>query len=295
MIFQRAIFPSGDRKMSGRKFARAGGLALVLLVSAILVGGCTSKTNTTHEKITVDGSTTLLPIAQAAAEEYMANHSNANIVVSGGGSGQGITDIGTGKVDIGMSSREVKASEMTTYPGLVVVSVAKDALTMIVNPSNGLSSVTLAQVKGIYNGTYTNWKQLGGSDKAIVLIGRESSSGSRDYFNSSIMKGENVASSMLEKNSNGAIHDTVGQTPGAIGYVGLGYIDSSVKALKIDVNGTLIEPSVANVLSKTYPVSRDLYMITNGAATGLAKSYIDFILSAAGQKIVQQQGFVPLA
>jgi phosphate transport system substrate-binding protein len=279
--------------MKGRKYARAGGLVLVIVMSAILVGGCISNSST-HDKITVDGSTTLLPIAQAAAESYMQNHSNANIVVSGGGSGQGITDIGTKKVDIGMSSRAVKASEMTTYPGLVIVSVAKDALTMIVHPSNGVNSLTIAQVKGIYNGTYTNWNQLGGSGQAIVVIGRESSSGSRDYFNSSIMGGQNVLSTMLEQASNGAVHDTVGTTPGAIGYVGLGYIDSAVKALKIDVNGTLIEPSVANVLSKTYPVSRYLYMMTNGPAKGLAKDFINFILSTAGQKIVEQQGFVPL-
>jgi phosphate transport system substrate-binding protein len=274
---------------------KIGGAAVALVLAALLLSGCTSQTNNqAHQKITVDGSTTLLPIAQAAAEAYMANHSNANIVVSGGGSGQGITDIGTKKVDIGMSSREVKASEKTTYPNLTIVSVAKDALTMIVSKSNTLDSISLAQVKGIYNGTYTNWKQVGGPDLAIVLLGRESSSGSRDYFTSAVMGGQNSSTSMLEKNSNGAIHDTVAQTPGAIGYVGLGYATSDVKALLINVSGTLIVPSVANVLNKTYPVSRDLYMITNGPAKGLAKSYIDFILSAAGQKIVEQQGFVPL-
>lgn len=266
---------------------------LVLVISAILVGGCTS-TSSTHEKITIDGSTTLLPIAQAAAEAYMHNHSNANIVVSGGGSGAGITAIGQGTVDIGMSSRELKSTEITQYPDLVVTTVAKDALVMIVHPSNGLNSINLTAVRGIYNGTYTNWKQLGGSDIAIVIVGRDSASGTRSYFQEFVMKNENSTSSMLEKNSNGAVKETVAQTPGAIGYVGLGYTIGGVKALKLDVNGTLVEASAPTVLNKSYPASRDLFMITKGPAKGLAKSYIDFILSPAGQKIVSDQDFVPL-
>ena len=268
----------------------------MLVISAILVGGCTSKPseNANHLRLTVSGSTTVLPIAQAAAEAYMNAHSNADITVSGGGSGAGITAIGQGTVDIGMSSRELKSSEMTQYPDMVVTTIAKDALVMIVHPSNGLSSINLTAVRGIYNGTYTNWKQIGGSDLAIVVVGRDSASGTRGYFQEFVMKNQNSTSSMLEKNSNGAVKETVAQTPGAIGYVGLGYTVGGVKALKLDVNGTLAEGSAANVLNKSYPASRDLYMITKGAAKGPAKSYIDFILSTAGQKIVQEQDFVPL-
>jgi phosphate transport system substrate-binding protein len=274
---------------------RMGVAAAALVACALLLSGCTGKQSSSgHEKITVSGSTTVLPIAQAAAEAYMHDHSNADITVSGGGSGAGITAIGQGTVDIGMSSREVKSSEMTQYPDLVVTAVAKDALVMIVNPSNGLSSINLTAVKGIYNGTIKNWKDIGGSDTPIVLIGRDSASGTRGYFQEFVMKNENSTSSMLEKNSNGAVKESVVQTPGAIGYVGLGYHTGGVKALKLDVNGTLVEGSAATVLDKTYPASRDLYMVTKGPAKGLAKSYIDFILSPAGQKIVEQQDFVPL-
>jgi phosphate transport system substrate-binding protein len=277
------------------KKLRTGGVAAALVVCALLLCGCTGKqSGSGHEKIAVSGSTTVLPIAQAAAEAYMHNHSNSDITVSGGGSGAGITAIGQGTVEIGMSSREVKSSETSQYPDLVVITVAKDALVMIVHPSNGLNSINLTAVKGIYNGTIKNWKELGGSDASIVIIGRDSASGTRGYFQEFVMKNENSTSSMLEKNSNGAVKETVAQTPGAIGYVGLGYTVGGVKALKLDVNGTLVEGSAATVLDKSYPASRDLFMITNGPAKGLAKSYIDFILSKAGQKIVQEQDFVPL-
>jgi phosphate transport system substrate-binding protein len=273
-----------------------GGAAVALVLAALLLSGCTSKPTDEEkaQKITVSGSTTVLPIAQAAAEAYMKNHTKADITVSGGGSGVGITAIGQGTVDIGMSSRELKSTEISQYPDLVVTTVAKDALVMIVNPGNGLNSISLTTVKGIYNGTIKNWKDIGGADLAIVLVGRDSASGTRSYFQEFVMKNENSTSSMLEKNSNGAVKETVAQTPGAIGYVGLGYTTGGVKALKLDVNGTLVDGSAATVLNKTYPASRDLFMITKGPAKGLAKAYIDYILSPAGQKIVSQQDFVPL-
>jgi len=275
---------------------KIGGAAVALVVLALLLSGCTSKPTNEEkaQKITVSGSTTVLPIAQSAAEAYMKDHTKADITVSGGGSGVGITAIGQGTVDIGMSSRELKSTEMTQYPDLVITTVAKDALVMIVHSSNGLNSINLTAVRGIYNGTIKNWKELGGSDMPIVIVGRDSASGTFGYFQEFVMKNENSTSLMLGKNSNGAVKETVAQTPGAIGYVGLGYTTGGVKALKLDVNGALIEGSAATVLDKTYPASRDLFMITKGPAKGLAKAYIDFILSPAGQKIVQAQDFVPL-
>jgi phosphate transport system substrate-binding protein len=272
-------------------------MAALLVAAALLMSGCTSKPaeNAKHEKITVSGSTTVLPIAQAAAEAYMHNHSSADITVSGGGSGAGITAIGQGTVSIGMSSRELKDTEKTQYPDLVVTTVAKDALIMIVHSSNGVNALNLTAIKGIYKGTITNWKQVGGADLAIVLIGRDSASGTRSYFQEFVMKNENSTSSMLEKNSNGAVKESVAQTPGAIGYVGLGYTGGNVKSLKLDVNGMQVEGSAASIKDKSYPASRDLFMITKGAPTGLAKKYMDYILSPAGQAIVAQQDFVPLS
>ena len=194
-----------------------------------------------------------------------------------------------------MSSREITPAEMTKYPEFVITPVALDGLTVIVNANNNpVNSLSLAQLQNIYNGTVTNWKDVGGNDMAIVVIGRDSASGSRTFFTDSVMSGKNYVSTMFEKNSNGAVEQSVGQTPGAIGYTGLGFNDPTIKRLKINVNGTLITPSVTTVLDKSYPLSRYLYMITNGQPAGLTKDYINFILSPDGQKIVAAQGFVPL-
>lgn len=284
---------------------QSGFIALALagiLVLMLLAAGCTgtggnlttATPSAAKTSITVTGSTTVLPVAQEAADDYMLIHPNANIQITGGGSGVGVQAAGEKTADIGMSSRDVKPDEMQKYPALVAIPIGKDGLTMIVNPANPVNSLTAAQIKEIYTGNYTNWNQVGGSDMPIVVIGRDSASGTRDYFTSSIMGGANATRTMLEKNSNGAVTQTVAQTPGAIGYVGIGFVDQYVKALKIDINGTLYESTVDNVLSGTYPYSRYLYMLTSGQPTGLAKDYIDFILSPAGQQHLKTEGYVPL-
>jgi phosphate transport system substrate-binding protein len=245
-------------------------------------------------KLRVTGSTTLFPIAQAAADAYMEKNPKADIQVAGGGSGVGVQAIGEGTTDIGMSSRDITGAEMVKYPALVPIDVATDAVVLIVNPSNPVTSLTLDQVRGLYNGTYQGWNAVGGSLAFPVVIGRDSASGTRVYFNDFVMKGEKYRSDMREMNSNGAVAQTVAQTPTAIGYVGLGFITPSVKALELYSNGQPVAPTIATVLAHQYPISRPLYMITKGQPTGLAKDYIDFILSPDGQKIVDEQGFVPL-
>jgi phosphate transport system substrate-binding protein len=245
-------------------------------------------------KLRVTGSTTLFPIAQAAADAYMAKNAKADIQVSGGGSGVGVQAIGEGTTDIGMSSRDITSAEFAKYPGLVPIDVATDAVVLIVNPSNPVTALTLDQARGLYNGTYQGWNAVGGSLTYPVVIGRDSASGTRVYFNDFVMKGEKYRADMREMNSNGAVAQTVAQTPAAVGYVGLGFITPGVKALKIYASGQPIAPGIATVLSHQYPISRPLYMITQGQPAGLAKDFIDFILSPDGQKIVQDQGFVPL-
>jgi phosphate transport system substrate-binding protein len=245
-------------------------------------------------KLRVTGSTTLFPIASAAADAYMAKNPNADIQVSGVGSAVGIQAIGEGTTDIGMSSRDITSAEMTKYSGLNPIDVATDAVVLIVNPSNPVSALTLNQVRGLYNGTYQGWNSVGGSLSYPVVIGRDSASGTRVYFNDFVMSGEKYRSDMREMNSNGAVAQIVAQTPTAIGYVGLGFITPDVKALALYSKGKPIAPSIATVLDHTYPISRPLYMITKGQPTGLAKDYIDFILSPDGQKIVEDQGFIPL-
>jgi len=258
----------------------------------------------TKQSIKVSGSTTVLPIAQKAAEAYMATHPNADIQISGGGSGVGVQQIGEKTVDIGMSSRELSATEKTKYPALVRTVIAKDGIAIIVNPANEIKVISADNVKCIYTGKITKWTQiLGGNvpntNNQIVVVGRDSASGTREFFDKApegILKGEAPIKSMLEKNSNGAIAQTIAQTPGAIGYVSIGFITPVVKALPLWYNdpNDAITPTGENVLSKKYPINRELFMFTNGQPIGLAKDYIDFILSPDGQKIVDSEGYVSL-
>jgi phosphate transport system substrate-binding protein len=253
-----------------------------------------------RQTIRISGSTTVLPIVQKAADQYMAAHSNADIQVSGGGSGVGIQAIGAKTVDIGMSSREVTAAEKAKYPSFVVTSVAQDGIAVVVNPVNTLQFITLDQVKNIYLGKITKWSEITGADvpgtnNQIVVIGRDSASGTRTYFDETVLLKATPTKQMLEKNSNGAVLQTVAQTPGSIGYISIGFVSKDVKALPIWYNANKIVPaSIENVKDKTYPVSRDLYVITNGQPSGLAGDFIQYILSPEGQKIVADEGYVTL-
>ena len=279
-------------------------LLALILVMALLACGCTQQAGSqpptttspgkTRESMTLSGSTTVLPVAQAAADAYMNTHANAEIMVIGGGSSVGIQAAGEGTASIGMSSRDLKAEEKTRYPGLVSTVIGNDGIALIVHPSNTVGPLTLEQVKGVYQGKYTNWKDLGGPDMAIVVAGRDSASGTREFFHEKVMNKEDFVAGQLEKNSNGAVKQTVAQTPGAIGYVGLGYIDGTVRAVPILVDGTPIEPSVRTVLDRKYPISRPLILVTKGEPAGLAKDYITFLLGPEGQKILEKEGFVPL-
>lgn len=252
------------------------------------------------QNIKISGSTTVLPIVQKAADQYMATHADADIQVSGGGSGVGIQAIGAKTVDIGMSSREVTKAEMAKYPAFVVTPVAQDGIAVVVNPANTIQYITLDQIKKIYLGKITKWSEITGADvpgtnNQIVIIGRDSASGTRTYFDETVLAKATPTSKMLEKNSNGAVLQTVAQTPGSIGYVSIGFVSRDVKALPVWYNADkIVAPTVDNVKSKTYPVSRDLYVITNGQPSGLAGDFINYILGTDGQKIVAEEGYVTL-
>jgi phosphate transport system substrate-binding protein len=253
-----------------------------------------------RQTIKISGSTTVLPIVQKAADQYMATHPDADIQISGGGSGVGIQAIGAKTVDIGMSSREVTKDEMKKYSSFVVTPVAQDGIAIVVNPVNTIPYITLDQAKNIYLGKITKWTEITGANvpntnNQIVVIGRDSASGTRTYFDETILAKATPTNKMLEKNSNGAVLQTVAQTPGSIGYISIGFISKDVKALPVWYNADKIIPaSLANVKSKTYPVSRDLYVITNGQPTGLAGDFIQYILSPDGQKIVADEGYITL-
>ena len=273
--------------MTTRKNQIIGGIVLVTVLLATVFGaGCISTGET--ETISIAGSTTVLPVAQAVAEEYMNQHANADIQVSGGGSGVGATAAVEGTADIGMLSRDLKASEKEGNDLREFV-VGKDGIALVGHPSNTVSDLTLAQIKAIYQGEITNWNEIGGADAEIILIGRDSSSGTREFFTEFVLKKEDSAKDMQELNSNGAVALAVSITPGAIGYLSLEYVDDSLKAFSIGG----IAPTVENVISGTYEINRPLLMVTNGEPEGLAADYLDFILSAEGQQIIKDNGFIP--
>ncbi|WFN37698.1 phosphate ABC transporter substrate-binding protein [Methanomicrobium antiquum] len=285
-------------KLTGLKTA----VIAAFVVCMVMVCGClgsdsSSGNNPLSEKesietLSVTGSTTVLPVGQAVAEEFMRINQNADIQLSGGGSSVGVQAVGEGTADIGMASRELKDSEKEKYQNLVQHVVAKDGIALIVSNENSISEITLDSVKKIYKGEITNWKELGGSDMAVVVVGRDSSSGTREFFAEKIMGDDDFVSTQLEKNSNGAVLQTIKQTPGGIGYISMGYLDENVKALKINENGAVIEPTTENVLNGRYPVARGLNMFTNGEPQGLAKEYLNFLLGESGQAIVVKEGYV---
>lgn len=246
------------------------------------------------ESIVVEGSTTVLPIAQAAAEEYMNSDKDAYISIRGGGSSVGIASLLDGACDIADASRSIKSAELekavTNGIDPVAHVVAMDGIAVIVNPSNPISALSKAQIKDIYTGVISDWSALDGNGGKIVVISRDSSSGTYEAFGELVLGGKKPRADALLQASNQAVAQTVARTPGAIGYVGLGYITDSVKALT--VNG--IMPSRETVLSGKYPVSRPLFMYSNGQPKGLVKDFLDFIKSSDGQKIVEEQGFVGL-
>lgn len=246
------------------------------------------------EDINMVGSTTVLPIAQATAEAFMDEHPNVNITVGGGGSSIGAKALLAGTCDIADCSRPLKSSEFEAAAknGITPKAhvVAMDGIAVIVHPSNPVSALSLEQIKAIYTGAISNWSEVGGSDKPIVIISRDTSSGTYEAFNVLALEEEKVRPDALMQASNNAVLQTVAQTPDAIGYVGLGYVNNTVKALP--VQGIL--PSKETVLSKKYPISRPLYMYTNGEPKGVVKEYLDFVKGPKGQKIAEEQGFVGL-
>jgi phosphate transport system substrate-binding protein len=263
-------------------------LALVMALMVVGAGAACA------ENIVIKGSTTVLPIAQATLEAYMKANPGSNISLSGGGSGEGIKAIIDGTADIGNSSREIKKTEVELAKSKGVTTneivVAIDAIVPITNVKNPVKDLSLDQLSQIYQGKITNWKEVGGENLEIVVISRDSSSGTFEAWGELVLKGAKVSPRAQLQASNGAIVQTVSKNRYAIGYIGLGYLDKSVHGLS--VNG--VQPSEKTALSKQYPVSRFLYMYTNGEPKGETAKYIKFVLSPAGQALVQKEGFVPL-
>jgi phosphate transport system substrate-binding protein len=254
----------------------------------------------TEISVTIKGSDTVLPLAQKEAEELMKTNADVSVTVVGGGSGVGITAMIDGTTDIAMASRELKTEEKMKFADEKVVIeqviIAYDALTIIVNPANKVSKLTREQLEQIFIGAIKNWKEVGGVDEKIVAYSRESSSGTYEFFKDEVMDKKNYATNVLNLPATGAIVQAVGQTKGAIGYIGLAYETNEVKQLAVsyDQGKTFIEPSLASAKDKSYPISRPLFYMYDKRNSAKVKPVVDYALSAEGQKIVAEVGYIPL-
>ncbi|MBU4344527.1 MAG: PstS family phosphate ABC transporter substrate-binding protein [Desulfobacteraceae bacterium] len=266
-----------------------------LLISVIALTICFTANLVWAGNIVIKGSTTVLPIAQKVAEVYMKDNPDVKISISGGGSGNGIKALIDGSTDIANSSRFIKQEEVKLavengrYP--VPFAVAYDCIVPVVHPSNNITNLTMAQIKDIYMGKIKNWKEIGGPDRPVVVISRDTSSGTYEVWYKKVMKKERVFPGALLQASNGAIVQAIAHNKNAIGYIGLGYMTGSVKALRINN----IEGSVETTLNGTYPISRPLYMFTPGWPKGDTLNFINFVVHPEkGQKYVSEAGYVPL-
>lgn len=251
------------------------------------------------------GSDTIVNLALAWAEAYQAQHPDVRISVTGGGSGTGIASLINGTVDLANASRQIKEEEVEEAQANGVEPVehiiARDAIAVIVHPDNPVSQLTLKQISDIYSGKFSNWQEVGGDDRPIVRLSRETNSGTHVYFLETVLRlGSSEdktlfsTDTLLLPSSEGIIAE-VRQNPNAIGYDGLGYVPHDLKMIAIaeEEGGAYVLPSISTVNDKTYPIARDLYMYTDGEPTGLIKEYLDWILDEEAQEIVAELGFVP--
>jgi phosphate transport system substrate-binding protein len=257
------------------------------------------------ETIENKGSDTLVNLALAWAEAYMPAQPEVRISVTGGGSGTGIAAMINGTVDIANASRAMKSEEISAAQanGIQPIEhvVAGDAIAVVVHPSNPVDSLTLEQISDIYVGQITNWSDVGGEDRPIVLLSRESNSGTYVYFLENVVRMGDKESDLLFSPdtllmpSSEGISTEVRQNPNAIGYDGLGYVTSDQKMVAVgrDAGGPFVMPSVETVNDGTYPVARSLFMYTAGEPAGNVKAYLDWVLTE-GQGLVSELGFVPL-
>lgn len=251
------------------------------------------------------GSDTIVNLALAWAEKYQSDHPDVRISVTGGGSGTGIAALVNGTVDIANASRRIKEEEVEEAESNGVepteFTIARDAIAVIVNPENPVNELTLQQISDIYSGKFTNWRQVGGDDRPIVRLSRETNSGTHVYFLEEVLRLGNSEDTtlfsmdtLLLPSSEGIIAE-LRQNPNAIGYDGLGYVPDDLKTIAIakEEGGAYVLPSIPTVNDKTYPIARDLYMYTDGEPSGAVKEYLDWILGTEAQQIVADLGFVP--
>ncbi len=249
--------------------------------------------------IKIKGSDSVLPISQKEAEVFMEQFPQSSITVTGGGSGVGIAALLDGTTHIAMSSREIKMGErlklQDKQKAVKEVIVGFDALAVVVHPNNPIKQLTRSQISQIYTGEVKNWKELGGKNQKTVPYARETSSGTYEFFKEIVLGNREYHNTVLSLSSNGAIMQSVQQTEGAIGYIGLAYLNQNIKALLVsfDEGKTFIEPTFANAQNNTYPILRPLYYYFIQSSYERIKKYLDFVFSPKGQAIIQEIGYIP--
>ncbi|TGC06777.1 PstS family phosphate ABC transporter substrate-binding protein [Methanolobus halotolerans] len=283
-------------------------IVLVILMSAFAGVGCVDQESEDGESgitedavsgsIIVKGSDTVLPLSQAAAEDFMMENPDASVTVIGGGSGVGIAALIDGEVEIAMASRTMKDSEIQNAQnnGINPVEhvIAWDGIAVVVNPENPIKELTFDQLKSIYDGSVSNWQELGGEDRPITAITRDSSSGTYGYFREEVLLNEEYRQDALVQPATGAIVQEIAQNRGAIGYIGFAYLDESTTALALDAGSGFIEPTPQNIISRDYPLARPLHYYTDGEPDGLTKEFIDYVMSPTGQDITSDVGYFPV-
>jgi phosphate transport system substrate-binding protein len=296
------------------KKPKKGWLALALMaVLVVIAAGCGNQSTTTDDELSgsfnIIGSNTVTPLTSVWAEDFMKMHPKVNIAVSGPGSGAGIASLINGTTDICQASRTIKQQEIDQAEANGVepyeIQVATDALSVVVNPSNPVSELTIEQLSAIYTGQITSWKEVGGNDAPVLVLSRDTNSGTHVFFKEHVvqMSGLPSADKSLEYGSKVLLLPSteegvseVTRNSNAIFYPGLGYVTSEVKplAIKKTAKDVGVLPSVSTALDGTYPIARPLLYYTNGEPTGTIKSFIDYCLSPESQESVTEAGYVPL-
>jgi phosphate transport system substrate-binding protein len=271
--------------MDGIDSMRANSKTLLWLLPLLLILSCVG-CQRSKAGITVAGSTSVEPFAELLAEEYMSRHSESHIYVQGGGSTAGIEAAITGAANIGMSSRNLIDDEKNLY----AVTIAKDAIAVIVHPSSPIDNLPLDKIREVFSGKITNWKELGGPNHPIDIVTREEGSGTRESFQKFVMGKEDISLGALVQDSNGAVRQVISSDPNAIGYISLGLVNEQVKALKISA----VEPNLTNVYNGKYTLVRPFLFVFRGEPVGEAKSFLEFVLSPQAQKLLLKEGLVPV-
>ena len=275
---------SGYRSSGLKRHGYLAVIALLLAASLCLLPACSRES----AGVVVAGSTSVQPYAEKLAEEYALLHPDKIIDVQGGGSSAGITAVESGTADIGMSSRNLKESELHLWS----VEIAKDGLAIIVNPGNPVSGLTLEQLRSVYTLDIVNWSQLGGPDAKIHIITREEGSGTRSAFEELVMAGLRITPKAIVQDSNGAVRQLVADDPDSIGFISLGLVAVGAKPVKaITLDG--VAATSDNVINGSYSLYRPFLFVTTGEPEGLVKEYIDYVRSPDGQRLLAAEGLIP--